>query len=72
VYVVGSAFKNLDGSMVAGAKLCECLCWYQNFSCGYSGSNTAAESCIVVAPTTCSALGSCSGTKRISGCIPYP
>ena len=50
----------LEPNLTAGT--CECQCWRQNFSCGYSGFNTSTIDCIWIASdaATCT-TGSCAG-----------
>lgn len=65
-YAVGSAFKKLDGSLVAGAKTYAC-------SCSYDGSNggTAWGSCGVCPP--CDATGPEMFMQDMDGnCAPSP
>lgn len=71
VYIVGSAFKKLDGGLVAGAKWCDCLHWFQNFSCGHMGVGSFPDNgpIDVVGPSC--AAASCAINKRtVSGCAP--
>jgi hypothetical protein len=72
VYAIGSAFKSLDGSMVAGAKFCTCNC-RQSSMCG--GPNSMFdELCDVNEPwvTHCPSLnGTCWGTYYLTHCASY-
>jgi hypothetical protein len=57
VYVVGSAFKSLDGSLVAGAKTCGCTC-QQSTMCG-AGADWSFEFCVIEAADCSMPPGNC-------------
>jgi hypothetical protein len=71
VYVVGSAFKSLDGSLVAGAKTCTCTC-RKKVMCGAPLESMFDEVCTIetTAPVCSSLNGVCtSGYNTMYG--PY-
>lgn len=67
VYAIGVAVKELDGSLVAGAKTCNCQCSKSAGFCSATPPYTAATDCFFNAPT-CASVPSCSGTTRVQGC----
>jgi hypothetical protein len=58
VYVVGSAFKSLDGSLVAGAKTCACTCRRTEF-CEAPLPALFDETCDIEAPNCSLVPGNC-------------
>ncbi|MFZ3229533.1 MAG: hypothetical protein WA160_04960 [Pseudobdellovibrio sp.] len=69
VYTIGSAFKKLDGNLVAGAKMCSCLCEEIPGQCGSTPPTSMLRDCMGSHPTDCSLLnGSCVGQEVKFGC----
>lgn len=63
VYAVGAAFKDLDGSLVAGAKTCECTTYqYNEAGCGGGIISSGTYSFSVSTESECWAFdGTCRG-----------
>jgi hypothetical protein len=72
VYIIGSAFKSLDGSMVAGAKTCTCY-GCMSATCGYTGSDNSCGEFEIDIPGlgNCDELaagGTCASVYLIDSC----
>jgi hypothetical protein len=72
VYAIGSAFKSLDGSMVAGAKYCACECINIVHVCGSPYSTWFSETCdfTIEEWQTCDQFP-CFGNRSTFNCIQY-
>jgi hypothetical protein len=72
VYIIGSAFKSLDGSIVAGAKTCTCY-GSMSATCGYYGSDNSHHEFELNVPgiSSCDEIGGdfCASVYLINGCF---